>query len=155
MLYWQFWLILSGIFLLIEIFNVSFLIFWFSIGALIAMLSSFIISNIFLQATIFLVTSTLLLFVTKPFVNKILPKDSFIKTNSSSIEGKIGKVIIDIEPIEGKGQIKINSEIWSANSIDNTYISKNTEIIVEKIEGVKAIVKPLRTEVSSKEKISN
>ena len=112
MLYWQFWLILSGIFLLIEIFNVSFLIFWFSIGALIAMLSSFIISNIFLQATIFLVTSTLLLFVTKPFVNKIL-------------------------------------------SIDNTYISKNTEIIVEKIEGVKAIVKPLRTEVSSKEKISN
>lgn len=143
MLMWQFWLILSGLFLIIEIFNVSFLIFWFSLGALIAMVVSFVISNVIIQASIFLVTSTVLLFATRPFVNKILPKDSFIKTNSNSIEGKIGKVIVDIEPIEGKGQVKIDSETWSAKSADNTYISKDTEIIVEKIEGVKAIVKPL------------
>lgn len=143
MLMWQFWLILSGLFLIIEIFNVSFLIFWFSLGALIAMAVSFVINNVIIQASIFLITSTVLLFATRPFVNKILPKDSFIKTNSNSIEGKIGKVIVDIEPIEGKGQVKINSETWSAKSADNTYISKDTEVIVEKIEGVKAIVKPL------------
>lgn len=143
MLMWQFWLILSGLFLIIEIFNVSFLIFWFSLGALVAMAVSFVIHNVIIQASIFLVTSTILLFATRPFVNKILPKDSFIKTNSNSIEGKIGKVIVDIEPIEGKGQVKINSETWSAKSADNTYISKDTEVIVEKIEGVKAIVKPL------------
>ncbi len=143
MLMWQFWLILSGLFLLIEIFNSGFLIFWFSIGALVAMVVSFVINNIIIQATIFLIVSTLLLFITKPFVNKILPKDSFIKTNSNSIEGKIGKVIVDIEPIESKGQIKINGEVWSAKSANNTYISKDTEVIIEKIEGVKAIVKPL------------
>ena len=143
MVMWQFWLILSGIFLLIEIFNVSFLIFWFSLGALVAMVVSFIIDSVIIQAAIFLVVSTVLLFITKPFVNKILPKDSFIKTNSSSIEGKIGKVIVDIEPVEGKGQVKISGETWSAKSADDTYISKDTEVIVEKIEGVKAIVKPL------------
>lgn len=143
MLMWQFWLILSGLFLIIEIFNASFLIFWFSIGALVAMVVSFVINNIIIQAAIFLIISTILLFITKPFVNKILPKDSFIKTNSNSIEGKIGKVIVDIEPIESKGQVKINSEVWSAKSTDNTYISKDTEVIVEKIEGVKVIVKPL------------
>lgn len=143
MLMWQFWLILSGLFLIIEIFNVSFLIFWFSLGALVAMIVSFVIHNIIIQASIFLVTSTVLLFATRPFVNKILPKDSFIKTNSNSIEGKIGKVIVDIEPIEGKGQVKIDSETWSAKSANNTYIFKDTEVIVEKIEGVKAIVKPL------------
>lgn len=143
MLMWQFWLILSGLFLIIEIFNVGFLIFWFAIGALIAMVVSFVIDSVIIQATIFLITSTILLFATRPFVNKILPKDSFIKTNSNSIEGKIGKVIVDIEPIEGKGQVKIESETWSAKSANNTYISKDTEVIVEKIEGVKAIVKPL------------
>lgn len=143
MIMWQFWLILAGIFLIIEILNVSFLIFWFSIGAVIAMISSFFINSYFAQAIIFLASSTFLLFITRPFVNKILPKESFIKTNSSSIEGKIGKVILDIEPIEGKGQIKVNNEIWSAKSTDNTYISKDTEVIVENIEGVKAIVKPL------------
>lgn len=143
MVAWQFWLILAGILFLIEIFNTGFLIFWFSLGALIALLVSLVIDNMIFQSVVFLITSTLLLFVTKPFVNKILPKEGFIKTNSSSIEGKIGKVIIDIEPIEGKGQVKIGSEAWSAKSADSTYISKDTEVIVEKIEGVKAIVKPL------------
>lgn len=140
---WQIWLIIAGIFLIIEIINLGFLLFWFSMGALIAMVASFFIDNIIIQAIIFLISSTVLLFATKPFVNKVLPKESFIKTNSYSIEGKVGKVTADIEPIEGKGQIKINSEIWSAKSADNTYIPKDTEVIIEKIEGVKAIVKPL------------
>lgn len=143
MVAWQFWLILAGILLIIEIVNTGFLIFWFSLGALVALLTSLVIDNMIFQTVVFLISSTLLLFVTKPFVNKILPKESFIKTNSNSVEGKIGRVIIDIEPIEGKGQVKIGGEIWSAKSADSTYISKDTEIIVEKIEGVKAIVKPL------------
>ena len=141
---WKIWLILAGLFLIIEIVNLSFLIFWFSLGALIAMIASFFIDNFVIQAAIFLISSIILLFLTKPLVNKILPKESFTKTNSYSVEGKIGKVIQDIEPIEGKGQIKVESEIWSAKSADNTYISKDTEVIVEKIEGVKVIVKPLQ-----------
>ena len=76
-------------------------------------------------------------------VNKVMPKDSFVKTNSYSIEGKVGKVTIDIEPIEGKGQVKVGGEAWSAKSADDTYIPKDTEVVIEKIEGVKAIVKPL------------
>ncbi len=58
---------------------------------------------------------------------------------------KFGKVTIAIDPIEGKGQIKIGGEIWSAASSDNTSIPEDTKIIVEKIDGVKAIVKPLKT----------
>lgn len=140
---WKIWLVLSGIFLIIEIINLGFLVFWFSIGALIAMIVSFFIDNVVIQSAVFLISSTILLFATKPLVNKVLPKDSFVKTNSASLEGKIGKVICDIDPIESKGQIKVNSETWSAKSYDNTFIAKDTEVIVEKIEGVKAIVKPL------------
>ena len=140
---WQVWLILAGIFLIIEIINFGFLIFWFSIGALVAMVSSFFTGNIIVQTTIFLVVSTLLLFLTKPFVDKMLPKDKIIKTNAYSIEGKIGKVISDIEPIEGKGQVKVSGEVWSAKSSGDIYISKDTEVLIEKIDGVKLIVKPL------------
>lgn len=140
---WQVWLILAGIFLIIEIINFGFLIFWFSIGALVAMVSSFFTGNIIVQTTIFLVVSTFLLFLTKPFVDKMLPKDKIIKTNAYSIEGKIGKVISDIEPIEGKGQVKISGEVWSAKSSGDIYISKDTEVLIEKIDGVKVIVKPL------------
>ena len=138
---WKFWLILSGIFLIIEIISVGFLVFWFSIGALIAMIASFFIPNAIAQIAIFVISSTILLFATKPLVKKILPGD--VKTNSYSIIGKIAKVTIDIEPVDGKGQIKIGSEAWSAKSVDDTFIAKDTEVEILKIDGVKAIVKPL------------
>ena len=140
---WQFWLILAGFFLIIEIITTGFLIFWFAVGALFAMLSSFIISNIIAQTTIFLIASVILLFVTRPFVSKITQKDETVKTNVYSIEGKVAKVIQDVDPIEGLGQIKFNGEVWSAKSYNNTFIAKDTEVVIEKIDGVKAIIKPL------------
>lgn len=140
---WQFWLILAGIFLIIEIITVGFLVFWFSIGALIAMVFSFFIENVVAQASIFVVSSALLLFVTRPFALKLAQKDKEVKTNAYSIEGKVAKVIVDIEPVEGKGQIKVSGETWSAKSYNDTFIPKDTEVLVDKIDGVKAIVKPL------------
>ena len=139
---WKLWLIFSGIFFIIEMFTVGFLVFWFGIAALVAMIVSFFIENVFIQASIFLVLSTILLFATRPFVNKFA-KTTDVKTNAFSIEGKIGKVTQDIDSIDGKGQIKINGEIWSAQSVDNSHISQGTEVMVEKINGVKAIVKPV------------
>ena len=140
---WYTWLILAGALIIIEIATTGFLVFWFAIGALAAMIVSLFVKSILIQSFVFAIVSTILLFATKPFVNKIMPKNTFVKTNSYSIEGKVGKVTIDIEPIEGKGQIKIAGEAWSAKSVDNTYIPKDTEVVIEKIEGVKAIVKPL------------
>ena len=140
---WHIWLIIAGAFVILEIATMGFLVFWFAVGALVAMIVSFFIESIFVQSLVFVIVSTLLLFATKPFVNKIMPKDSFVKTNSYSIEGKVGKVTIDIEPIEGKGQVKIAGEAWSAKSVDDSFIPKDTEVVIEKIEGVKAIVKPL------------
>ena len=140
---WKIWLVLSGIFVIIEIVNLSFFIFWFALGALITMVVSLFIDSLPLQIAIFVVSSTILLFATKPFVKKFIDKDSNVKTNAYSIEGKVGKVTVDIEPIEGKGQIKVNGEVWSAKSEENEVIPKDTEVIIEKIDGVKAIVKPL------------
>lgn len=88
---WKIWLVLAGIFLIIEIINLGFLVFWFSMGALIAMVASFFIDNEIIQGAIFLISSTILLFATKPFVNKVLPKESLIKTNSASLEEKLEK----------------------------------------------------------------
>ena len=138
---WQFWIILSGIFFIIEMATVGFLIFWFGIGALIAMIVSLFTSNIAIQTAVFIFSSTLLLFFTRPFVNKFTNKNAMIKTNAYSIIGKKGIVIKDIIPTEGKGQVKIGTEIWSAKSEDDTKIEKGLEVEVLKIDGVKAVVK--------------
>ena len=66
---WQFWIIASGIFFVAEIFTAGFLVFWLGVAALIAMISSFITSNIIIQTAIFVIFSVILLFATRPFVN--------------------------------------------------------------------------------------
>ena len=141
---WQIWLLIAGFFLILEIMTFGFLVFWFAISALITMIFSFFIESVVAQVVIFILLSTILLFATKPFVEKITHKDKAVKTNAFSIEGKVAKVIKPIDPIEGTGQIKLNGEVWSAKSFNDTYIDQDTEVVIEKIDGVKAIVKPLK-----------
>lgn len=138
---WQFWLIAAGIFFIVEMATVGFLVFWFGIGALIAMLCSFFISNVYIQACIFLVTSTVLIFLTKPFVNKFINKKKTVPTNAYSIIGKTGLVTQEINSTLGTGQVKIGTEIWSAKVDSDEVIPKNSTIEVTKIDGVKAVVK--------------
>ena len=138
---WQIWIIIAGFFFIIEMATVGFLVFWFGIGALIAMIVSLFTSNILIQTTVFVFSSALLLFLTRPFVNKFTKKDSEVQTNAYSIIGKKGIVIKDIDPIAGKGQVKIGTEIWSAKSSDDRKIEKGLEVEILEIEGVKAIVK--------------
>ena len=63
---WQIWLIASGIFFVIEIFTVGFLIFWLGVAALIAMLISFITDSVIFQTAVFVISSGLLIFATRP-----------------------------------------------------------------------------------------
>ena len=67
---WQVWLIISGICFILEIITIGFLVFWFAIGALITALVSLFTNNIIIQTTVFVLSSTALLFFTKPFVKK-------------------------------------------------------------------------------------
>ena len=138
---WQLWIIIAGIFFVIEMATVGFLIFWFGIGALIAMVVSLFTSNIAIQTAVFVFSSTILLFFTRPFVNKFTKKDDDVQTNAYSIIGKKGIVVKEIDPISGQGQVKIGTEVWSAKSSDDKKIQKGLEIEVLEIDGVKAVVK--------------
>ncbi len=139
---WQVWLIIAGLFFVGEIATVGFLIFWFGIGALIAMIVSFFTSNIIIQTTIFVISSTILIFATKPFVKKFADVKK-TNTNVYSIIGKKALVIKTIDPIHSVGQIKINGEVWTAESENNQVIYEGSEVEILEIKGVKAIVKPI------------
>lgn len=139
---WYLWLIAAGVFFIIEIATVGFLIFWLGIGALLAMLTSFITDNIAIQTAVFVVTSAALIPLTKPFVDKFTKKDS-MPTNSYSLIGKKGIVTKEINSINGTGLVKINGETWSAKTEDESLIPQSTEIEVVSIDGVKLIVKPI------------
>lgn len=134
---WQIWLIISGVFFVIEMMTVGFLVFWFGIGALLTAVVSIFTDSIIIQTAVFVISSTLLLFLTKPLVKKLSHSDK-IKTNAYSIIGKKGIVTREVNTKKGIGQVKIGSEIWTAKA--SSTIPEGTEIIVTEIDGVKVIV---------------
>ena len=137
---WQFWLIMAGVFFIGEILTVGFLIFWCGVAALIAMIVSFFTSNAIIQTTVFIISSAILILTTKPFVKKFLDVKK-VNTNAFSIIGKNALVIETIDPIHSKGQIKINGEVWTAESDNNQIIEEGSQVEILNIKGVKAIVK--------------
>ena len=145
---WQFWLIASGVFFIIEMITLGFLVFWFGIGALLAMITSFFTDNIIIQSSVFVISSGLLIFATKPFIKKFAKNNDTVPTNVYSLVGKIGKVTEDVDNIQGTGIVKVAGEEWSAICNGNITISKGTEIKVVEIRGVKALVEPLDDYVS-------
>ena len=145
---WQIWLIASGVFIIIEIFTVGFLFFWLAIASLISMLVSFITENIIIQTAVFVISSAILIFATKPLMDKFAKKDK-TATNVYSLIGKKAVVIKEIDWASGKGQIKIEGEVWSAKTNEQVNIPKGTEVEIESIDGVKAFVKPIKENVFS------
>lgn len=140
---WQIWLIAAGVFFIMEIATVGFLVFWLGIASLIAMVVSFFTTNVIIQTAVFVISSAILLLATKPLVNKFSKKDT-IPTNVYSIVGKKAIVIEDIDWATGRGQIKTEGEVWSAKSKEQINIPKGSEVEIESIEGVKVFVKPLK-----------
>lgn len=141
---WQIWLIIAGICVIIEIMTVGFLIFWFALGALLAMVVSFFTDNIIIQTSVFVISSTILIFATKPFVKKFANNKNAIQTNVYSTVGKTGIVTKDIDSMQALGQVKVGGEVWSAIGLDDINIPQGTEVEIKEIKGVKAIVAPIQ-----------
>ena len=141
---WPFWLIIAGLCLVIEIYTVGFFIFWFGIGALLALLISFITNNLFIQVVVFLVTSSLLVVLTKPLMKKFLKTEKSIPTNYFSLIGKNGIVTEKIDSSNSTGQVKVKGELWSA--ISDSDIEKDSKVKVLSVDGVKLKVELLKDE---------
>ena len=137
---WQFWLVVCGFCLVIEILTTSFLGFWFAVGAIFALLVSLFTDNIIIQAIVFIVSSSILTFLTKPLVKRFFKNDKKVETNAYSIIGKKALVTQEINSTSGTGQIKVGTEIWSAKNSNSEIIPKGSEVKITSIDGVKAIV---------------
>ena len=136
---WLIWLIAAGIFFIAEIITVGFFIFWLGIGSILAMLVSFFTDSVIIQIATFAISSSILLFFTKPLAKRLAKSDNIV-TNSFSLINKNGIVTVDINPLEGTGQVKVNGEVWSAKAENNSIILKNSQVKVLKIDGVKLVV---------------
>lgn len=147
---WQIWLITAILFFILEMMGPGFLLFWVGVGALITMIVSLFTDNIVIQIGVFTISSTALLFCTRPFVNKFAKTDNTI-TNAKSIVGKKGIVTKEINNLKGIGQIKIGGESWSAKSSNENIIEEGAQVTILDINGVKAIVEKTKDKATTAE----
>jgi membrane protein implicated in regulation of membrane protease activity len=141
------WVALTIIFAVIEVFTFGLYTIWFALAALVMVCLSLLNIPFPFPIRIFLVLSALLLFFTRPLAIKKF-KIGREKTNVDSLIGMHVLVTKRIGEFD-RGEVKLNGQIWTARSEDNSQIAEGTKCEVVKIEGVQAIVRPL-SDVSPK-----
>jgi len=133
------WLAIAIVLGIIEAATLGITTIWFAIGALIAMVASLINLPLPVQVLVFLVSSMVLLYFTRPIVKKC-GKIGTTRTNADRLIGEKGLVTEKIDVINGKGQVKVFGQIWSARSVDNQDIDAGETVEIKGITGVKLVV---------------
>ena len=142
------WLVLMVAFLIAEASTVTMVSLWFAAGSLAALIVALLGGGWMLQVSVALIVSMALLACLRPMVQKhFTPK--LTKTNVDAIVGSQGYVTADIDNISATGTVKLGAMEWTARSATGEIIPKGSLVKVERIEGVKAFVTPVREKAVS------
>lgn len=134
------WLIIMGVFILVEILTLGLTTIWFAAGALGAFIVALIGGPVWLQIAVCIVIAFVLLIFTKPIADKML-NSKVVKTNVDSLPGQKVRVIETINNIQETGQIMLNGLEWTARAEhDEEIIEKDSIVIIKEVTGVKVIV---------------
>ena len=133
------WLILLVVFLMMEASTVALVSIWCGFGALAALIASVCGAELWLEGTLFLGVTVIMLAALRPFVKRFInPK--LEKTNADALIGSAGMVIAPIDNLQSTGRVKLGAMEWSARSTSGAPIEENTVIEVDRIEGAKVFV---------------
>ncbi|MBO5858678.1 MAG: NfeD family protein [Clostridia bacterium] len=134
-----FWIIALVAFVIIEAVTAQLVTIWFAVGAIAALIAERLGAETWLQWTIFVAVSAIVLIATRPFVKKLTQKKAQ-PTNADRCIGESAVVTEQIDNIAGKGAVKINGIEWSARTLSGENIETGRIVKVIKIDGVKLIV---------------
>lgn len=137
------WIGIAVIFGVVEGATMGLVTIWFTVGAGVAAIAAALDASLLVQIILFGAVSVILLLFTRPLLKQKL-KVGREKNNVDQYVGETGMVIEEIKPFH-QGRIKLKSLEWAAVG-DNPElgIKEGNEVKVVRIEGVKAIVEPLK-----------
>ena len=138
---WIIWLALFVIMLVVEALGPALVSVWFALGALIAMIISFIPGvTWWIEIVVLVVISIAAFFALRPISKRFIKRNE-VKSNVDSLIGKKGYVIEKISFLN-PGSCKIGDVIWTAVALnEKEEIEKDEVVEVITIDGNKLIVK--------------
>ncbi len=126
---WIVWMLVAGLFLVIEAMTVGLVSIWFVPGAIVAAILSIWVDSFFIQLAVFLVISGVTLYLGKKFFKKT--KSEKLDEANELLVGKTAVAQSKISPIEGK--VLIGDVYWRAVSDDE--INEGDRVTVASVEG--------------------
>lgn len=139
------WATVMAFTLLLEFFTVDFFASCFSLGALVALILAACGVNLYWQLAVFFIVTVVALCAARPLLKRWLKKPT-IPTNVDQNFGKKARLLADV--IDGHSSIKVNDVVWQVACVDN--LKQNDEVIIERVEGNKMVVKPAIAENQAK-----
>ena len=140
------WFVLLIVFIVAEASTVSMVSAWFAIGALAAMICSFLDAQFWLQVVVFVVASGASLAMLRPIAKKHFNAKR-TQTNVDALVGRTCLVTVTIDNLQAAGQIKLGDVEWSARSSTDERIEVGTQVRIDRVEGVKVFVTPIEVKV--------
>ena len=139
--WWVFWLVVAIIMFIIEVVTTGLATLWFALGAIVAMVMDLcgapLASQIIVMAIVSVVSFILCMVWVRPKLES-LRKKNIQRTNADRLIGREGVVIVPLNGAEGKGQVKVDGQVWSAKA--DSDIGEGIRVTIKAIEGVKLVV---------------
>lgn len=135
-----FWIVSCMLFTLLEAFTQQFVSIWFLSGSIVAMIASYLGFGFETQCILFVIVSLVALIAFRPLAKKVVQSE-IVATNTDYNIGKLAIVTKKFDEITKEGRVLVNDMDWAAKSLDDVAYEKGTKVIVDKIEGVKCLVR--------------
>lgn len=151
---WVMWTILAMVFFMLEMIKPKWVLFWFAIGSIAAIITSIVIPQLeianqiamdifYFDIIVFFGVSLILVIVARPIMKWMFRKES----KPMHIEAAIGREEICIEDIDNsrkKGAIRLFGTPWNARTPqDDIKVSEGDKVRILDIDGLCLIVEPI------------
>jgi membrane protein implicated in regulation of membrane protease activity len=137
---WVLWVIAGVILAVGEISTLSFFLGPFAVGAFAAAIAAAAGAGAILPWILFLVVSVLVLLAVRPVARAHRQTPARLRTGTAALVGAEGLVLEPITGPENVGRVKINGEVWTAQSITGEPVEAGRHVYVVEIKGATALV---------------
>lgn len=134
------WLAVMALAVFVEMATMALVSVWCAVGGLVCVFAAYFGASIQAQLLLFVGVSILAAAIVRPLAKKYADPHK-IPTNADRLLGMEGRVTETINNAHSTGAVYIDGKTWTARSADGEVISKGETVEIERMEGVKLIVR--------------
>lgn len=140
---WHWWIIVTVVLMIAEVFTAGFFLACFAVGALLSAVASYFVAGTVLQVLLFSLGSLLAFWLIRPAMLRHFPSDPGVRTNVDALAGRHARVVEEINSISGKGRVAIDGDNWKAVCTNCPVIELGEAVEIVKVDGAQLFVKKI------------